>query len=200
MQQNLEPLDRDVIDAVHRDLLVRTELKPADLLFVFGTRHGVRQFLAVIEDLWRRGMFSIALVTGGPTAGDVRSEAAVLAEGMTAFGMSVDQIILEERATNTGENVVFSLPLIERRIGLAKVRSLIAVGKSFTSARYLMTLQRHWPSVEKMLAPVHYHPHAPEDWHRLAESRTKVLSEWRKLEAYTRAGFIAPWPDQSHGA
>jgi uncharacterized SAM-binding protein YcdF (DUF218 family) len=197
MPHDLPPLDRHIIDAVHRDLLVRTELKPADLLFVFGTRHGVGPFLAVIEDLWRKGLFARALVTEGATAGEARTEAKVLADGMMAFGVPEAQIILEERATNTGENVVYSLPLIESRIGLANVRSLIAVGKYFTSARYLMTLQRHWPSVEKMLAPVHYHSHPPEDWHRLAESRAKVLREWRKLEVYTREGFITPWPDRA---
>lgn len=159
MPPKLPPLANEVIEAVHRDLLIRTELKPADLLFVFGTRHGVPEFLSVIEDLWRRGMFSTVLVTGGATPGGPRTEAAVLADGMSAFGLPADRVILEEQATNTGENVVFSLPLLERRLGLRNVRTLIAVGKYYTSARYLMTLQRHWPAVEKMLAPVHYHAH-----------------------------------------
>jgi uncharacterized SAM-binding protein YcdF (DUF218 family) len=194
MDQELEPLDPRLIEAIYRELLITTELRRADLLFVFGTRHGLPEFLAVIEDLWRRNLFSMALVTGGLTSGDARTEAEVLAEGMTAIGIPQAQIMLEERATNTGENVVFSLPVIDRCLGLKNVRSLIAVGKYFTSARYLMTLQRHWPLVEKMLAPVHYHLHAREDWPFEAESRTKVLSEWRKLAAYERAGFIAPWP------
>jgi uncharacterized SAM-binding protein YcdF (DUF218 family) len=194
MDQEPEPLDPSTIEAVHRELLITTDLKRADLLFVFGIRHGVPEFLAVIEELWRRGLFSTALVTGGLTSGNERTEAEVLAEGMIAIGIPQARIMLEERATNTGENVVFSLPIIDRYLGLHNIRSLIAVGKYFTSARYLMTLQRHWPSVEKMLAPVHYHRHAPEDWPLEAESRAKVLREWRKLAAYEQAGFIAPWP------
>jgi uncharacterized SAM-binding protein YcdF (DUF218 family) len=196
MDQGLEPLESDVIAAVHRELLIDTDLKPADLLFVFGTRHGVPQFLAVIEDLWRNELFKCALVTGGPTLGEQRTEAAVLADGMIAMGIPLSCILLEERATNTGENVTFSLPIIDARLGLDNVRSLIAVGKYFTSARYLMTLQRHWPRVEKMLAPVHYHDHAPADWHAHAQSRAKVMSEWRKIAAYQAAGFISPWPAQ----
>jgi uncharacterized SAM-binding protein YcdF (DUF218 family) len=192
----LEPLDPSVIAAVHWDLLITTELRPANLLFVFGTRHGVPEFLAAIEDLWRRDMFSYALVTGGPTLDDPRSEAKVLRDGMVAFGVPRDRILLEDRATNTGENVSLSLPIIDARLGLENVRSLIAVGKYFTSARYLMTLQRHWPGVDKMLMPVHFHPHPPERWHAYPESRTKVLAEWEKLAAYERAGLIAPWPDR----
>jgi uncharacterized SAM-binding protein YcdF (DUF218 family) len=194
MDDRLEPLDPRVIEAVHRELLVSTDLRPADLLFVFGTRHGLPQFFAVIEDLLRKRMFTWALVTGGPMSGEPKTEAAILAEGMVAMGVPQYRILLEERATNTGENVTFSLPIIERRLGLDNVRSLIAVGKYFSSARYLMTLQRHWPAVEKMLAPVHYHEHDPADWHVHAESRAKVLGEWRKIAAYQEAGFISPWP------
>jgi uncharacterized SAM-binding protein YcdF (DUF218 family) len=196
MDDSLEPLDPRVIEAVHRELLISTDLKPADLLFVFGTRHGAPQFLAVIEDLWRKGMFRWALVTGGPTLGDPKTEAAVLADGLVAMGVPHDRILLEERARNTGENVTLSLPIIEQRLGLNSVGSLIAVGKYFTSARYLMTLQRHWPAAEKMLAPVHYHEHDAADWHLHAESRAKVLGEWRKLAAYREAGYISPWPPQ----
>lgn len=187
-------LDPSVIEHVQRELLVTTELKPADLLFVFGTRHGLPEFLAVIEDLWRRDMFSYALVTGGATLGDPATEAKVLRDGMVAFGVDPDRIMLEERATNTGENVTLSLPIIDMTLGLENVRSLIAVGKLFTSARYLMTLERYWPDVEKMLAPVHVDRHPPQEWHAHAESREKVLAEWGKLEAYKNAGMIAPWP------
>jgi uncharacterized SAM-binding protein YcdF (DUF218 family) len=196
MDEAPEPLESHVIAAVQGELLIGTDLKPADLLFVFGTRHGVPQFLTVIEDLWRNGLFKYVLVTGGPTLGEQRTEAAVLADGMIAMGIPLNSILMEERAINTGENVTFSLPIIDARLGLDNVRSLIAVGKYYTSARYLMTLQRHWPSVEKMLAPVHYHDHAPADWHAHARSRAKVMSEWRKIAAYQAAGFISPWPAQ----
>lgn len=184
----------DVIAAVERDLLIETPLEPADLLFVFGTRHGVSEFLQVIEALWRRELFRFALITGGATRGEAQTEAMVLGDGMAAFGFPRERLILEEAATNTGENVTFSLPLIEQRLGLANVKSLIAVGKYYTSARYLMTLQRHWPQVGKMMAPVHFHPHPRSAWHSDPASREKVLSEWKKLAPYTEAGFIAPWP------
>jgi len=50
----------------------------------------------------------------------------------------------ERRATNTGENVVLSLPIIERQLGLNNVRSVICLGNFWTSRRYPMTLHRHW--------------------------------------------------------
>lgn len=190
----MEPLPLDVIAAVERELLVETPLKRADLLFVFGTRHSVPEFLRVIEELWERELFRFALITGGPTRGERATEARVLADGMVAFGFPPERLLLEERASNTGENVIFSLPLIEERLGLTNVKSLIAVGKYYTSGRYLMTLERHWPNVEKMLATVHYNRHPRRDWHADPGSREKVLLEWRKLQQYLAADFIAPLP------
>ena len=196
MTQDLCALSPDIIRAIERDLLIETPLAPADLLFVFGTHVGVAEFLEVIEGLWHRRLFNWVLVTGGVMGDDPRSEAEILAEGMLAMGVPAERVILEETATNTGENVIFSLPLIDQHLGLGNVGSLIAVGKYYSSARYLMTLERHWPEVKKMLASVHLHPHPREDWPHHEATRAKVLAEWRKLETYKRFGFIAPLPFQ----
>ena len=55
---------------------------------------------------------------------------------------------------NTGENVIFSLPVIDAALGLANIRSVICLGNTWTARRYPMTLHRHWPEVEKMLVTV----------------------------------------------
>jgi len=47
-------------------------------------------------------------------------------------------------STNTGENVIFSLPILEAAIGLKNIRSVICLGNTWTARRYPMTLQRHW--------------------------------------------------------
>lgn len=199
MTQDVRTLSPETIAAIERDLLIETPLAPADLLFVFGTHIGVPEFLEVIEGLWQRRLFNWVLVSGGVTGNESRTEAEILAEGMIALGVPPERIILEEAATNTGENVIYSLPIIDRHLGLSNVSSLIAVGKYYSSARYLMTLERHWPTVTKMLAPVHFHPHPREDWPHHPLTRQKVLSEWRKLEAYQKAGFIAPWRPRKRG-
>jgi len=127
------------------------------------------------------------------TPGDDRTEAEVIATAMLARGIPADIVLTEDGATNTGENVVLSLPILEARIGLRNIDSVIALGKHCTSIRYLMTLERHWPDVRKTLAPVNYYGHPSEDWHRHPASRARVLSEWRKIGPYKEAGFIVDW-------
>ena len=49
--------------------LIETPLRPADLLFVFGTREDVDERVDEACRLWREGYFRWAIVSGGVTAG-----------------------------------------------------------------------------------------------------------------------------------
>ena len=184
----------DLVREINARLLVQTALKPADLLFVFGTREGVDEFIDAIVKLWRDGFCRHILISGGPTWNNADAEAFVLQRGIVQAGVPDDAVLLEPRATNTGENVIFSLPIIDARIGLKNICSVIALGKVCTSVRYLMTLQRHWPEVKKMLFAVNYFGHPIERWPQHAVTRARILREWHKLKPYKQAGFIADWP------
>ena len=184
----------DLVRAINTRHLVQTPLKPADLLFVFGTREGVDEFVEAIVKLWRDGYCRHILISGGPTWSNPDTEAFVLRRALLQAGVPDAAILIEPRATNTGENVIFSLPIIERRIGLRNIRSVIALGKVCTSVRYLMTLQRHWPEVEKMLVAVNYFGHPIAQWPEHAAARERIMREWHKLAPYKAAGFIADWP------
>jgi uncharacterized SAM-binding protein YcdF (DUF218 family) len=187
------PSDQEIaeINAKH---LIKTPLKPADLLFVFGTRAKVAQRIDEAYRLWREGYFKSAIVSGGVTPGSHRSECEIIKAGMVSRGVPPDLILEEHRATNTGENVTFSLPIIDAALGLANLKSVICMGSICTSRRYLMTLHRHWPEVEKMLIAVNYFDSSAENWHTDPIFRAKVLAEWDKIEPYKAKGYIVEWP------
>lgn len=187
------PTDAEIgeINATH---LIDTPLHPADLLFVFGTR--VDEVLRAEEAgrLWHGGLFRCAIVSGGVTPGEARSECAVIKAEMVRRGIPADRILEEHRATNTGENVTFSLPIIDAALGLANVKSVICLGNTWTGRRYAMTLHRHWPDVEKMLVTVDSFATPRALWHTDPEFRRHVLREWDKIAPYKARGFIAEWP------
>ncbi len=187
-------ISNDLVREINARHLVQTGLKPADLLFVFGTREGVDEFVDATVKLWRDGFCRHIVISGGPTWNNADAEAFVLQRRIIAAGVPREIILLESRATNNGENVIFSLPIIDEHIGLKRIGSVIALGKVCTSVRYLMTLQRHWPEVEKMLSAVNYFGHPVEQWPQHEVMRARILREWRKLEPYKQAGFIADWP------
>ena len=139
-------------------------------------------------------MFRWSIVSGGVTPGSNLSECAILRDAMIARGIPAEKILNEDRAMNTGENVIFSLPVIDAALGRKNVRSVICLGNTWTARRYAMTLQRHWPDVEKMMVTVDSFAAPRALWHTDPEFSRRVLSEWDKIEPYMAKGFIAAWP------
>jgi uncharacterized SAM-binding protein YcdF (DUF218 family) len=181
------------INAKH---LISTPIKPADLLFMFGTREDVARRVDEAIRLWRGGYFRWSIVSGGVTPGSIRSECQIIKAAMMARGIPSERILEEHRAMNTGENVIFSLPVIDAALGLKNIRSVICLGNTWTARRYPMTLQRHWPEVEKMLVTVDSFATPRALWHTNPDFRIRVLAEWDKIEPYKAKGFIAEWPVQ----
>ena len=174
--------------------LIRTPLEPADLLFVFGTREDVAARVAEAFRLWREGFFRWGIVSGGITPGAEVSECEIIKAAMVARGIPGETILEEHRAMNTGENVIFSLPIIDAALGLRNIRSVICLGSTWTARRYPMTLHRHWPEVEKMLVTVDSFATPRSQWHTDPEFCRRMLREWDKIEPYKAKGFIAEWP------
>jgi uncharacterized SAM-binding protein YcdF (DUF218 family) len=57
-------------------------------------------------ELWRRGGAPRVVVSGGVTRGAVRSEAAVMADGLVALGVPRQAILVEEQSLTTAENAI----------------------------------------------------------------------------------------------
>ena len=182
------------IAAINAEHLIITPLKPADLLFVFGTRADVDERVDEAVRLWREGYFRWSIVSGGITPGADRSECDIISDAMVARGIPAEIILRENRAMNTGENVIFSMPIIDAALGIANIRRVICLGNSWTARRYPMTLQQHWPEVEKMLVMVDGFSTPRSQWHTDPEFRRRMLTEWDKIEPYKAKGFIAEWP------
>ena len=185
--------DEAEIAEINARHLISTPIKPADLLFVFGTREDVARRVDEACRLWREGFFRWSIVSGGITPGSKLSECEIIKSAMVGRGIPSERILEEHRATNTGENVIFSLPVIDAALGLG-VRSVICLGNTWTARRYPMTLHRHWPEVEKMLVTVDGFATPRALWHTDPVFRMRVLAEWDKIEPYKAKGFVAEWP------
>jgi len=117
----------------------------------------------------------------------------VIGAHLLDLGVARDAILIEDRATHTGENVTFSLPIL-RDAGLADGLRVVCIGLFCTGRRYAMTLHRHWPRSQKSCFAVEYGPVRRGAWHAHDAARARVLGEVAKVPAYLAAGFIADWP------
>lgn len=60
---------------------------------------------------------AVCIVSGGQGPGEVITEAQCMYNTLTAMGIRSDRIIQEDKASNTQENIAFSMDLIEARTG-----------------------------------------------------------------------------------
>jgi uncharacterized SAM-binding protein YcdF (DUF218 family) len=66
-------------------------------------------------ELYKKGLAPKVIVSGGVDRGEQRSEAEVMAELATHFGVPDENIILEDQSTSTFENILFSKKIIEEK-------------------------------------------------------------------------------------
>lgn len=132
-----------LVDTIYADA---PGLRPADLIFVFGTR--LDEPARIAAELFHRRLAPLVLVTGGSARQPDRlNEAEHHRDLLLAGAVPGDCVIVENRSSSTYENVVFALPLLERRC--PNPRSVIAVVKK-NHRRALITLAQHVRSIERI--------------------------------------------------
>lgn len=178
------------LKAVGKYMLVETKLGVADLCIVFGNPHA-DHLAAHAAKLYHQGYVKTIVVTGKPATDDGRPEAIRMRDVLVQKGVPASAILVEDKATNSGENVVNTIQLLKDKGLFDKVNSIIAVGHVHAARRFLMTLEKHWPQPLKMFTTDNCFGAPREDWHKDAQFRAAVLSEYDKIPDYKTKGFIA---------
>lgn len=138
-------VDRDA-KIIWEYMLMHHELKSADAIFTLGSND-----LRVAEraaELYQLGLAPHVIFSGGNGKGSqfIRAEAEEFADVALKHGVPPDKILKETRASNTGENILFTKALLAQR-GIL-VRSLIAVQKPYMERRTFATVKKQWPEVD----------------------------------------------------
>lgn len=127
------------------------EPQKSDIIFGLGS-HDIRTAERAAE-LWLQGFAPIIVFSGNEGVGRDISGFAGIPEAVhfknraVHLGVPEEVIIVESRATNTGENIRFTHELL-----LAKQithKSIIAVQKPYMERRTFATIMKQWPEVPK---------------------------------------------------
>jgi uncharacterized SAM-binding protein YcdF (DUF218 family) len=162
----------------------------ADLLFVVGSKWITSAHLAA--DLYRRNIAPYVVLTGGDNRYTGENEANAHCSILLEAGVPADRMIVENRSTNTLENVTFALPLIEPVIPLASIKTVLVVVKWMHSRRAVMTLKKHMPR------GIRYYVHTFEpngvtrdNWHLNPRAESaNVLKNWERIPQYLEWGHL----------
>ena len=172
---------------------VHQALEKADAIIVLGSHdtrvaeRGARLFLAGWAPLL---VFSGGL--GALTRGMwSRPEAEVFADVAAGLGVPRERILMESRATNTGENVDFSRALLAEN-GIHPKKA-IAVQKPYMERRTLATFARRWPELGVVVTspPIAFDAY-PTGRIRKDDVIHIMVGDLQRLIVYARRGWSAP--------
>lgn len=101
-------------------------------------------------DLYHAGMFPVVVFTGDTSAATKkrfpRGEAIHYREHALSLGVPDEAILLEPKATNTGQNIGFSREVLENA-GIA-VTTVLLISMPYMQRRAYATCRKLWPEVE----------------------------------------------------
>ena len=163
---------------------------PADCLFVFGGSHPARVSAAVA--LFNAGIAPYILFSGGTRWGwRLPAEAIAMRGAAQAMGVPGERILVECESNNTKENVLASLLVLDRALGLHRIRHLLAVSAPYHMRRSMLTLRTYMPPwITHIWCPANDHPIRPGTWWLTPESEQIVLTELRHLVNYVCEGQL----------
>lgn len=192
----VEDLSPEEIERVTQTVFVAPGSQPVDLLFIFGTSTIDSDALESVARDYQKGRFPKVMVTG--LSGRLYSEtgkpvAHIMRDELIARGVPSEIILVQDRSTNTLEDVAFSLDVLEKYSIFPKRIAFLC--KAHHSGRCLRTLRKFFRS--QILSPVTYLAEyegvkiAKEDWYQHEVSRGRVYGEYLRIIEYSRRGDIA---------
>ena len=183
------------LNFISSKMLPKTQIKPADLLIVFGTTYGVDLFIENIVSLYQKGFCKYILCTGGNVAmygTKTAAESVIIRDLLVENGVPADKILMETDSKNTGENLQFSIPILTEKFGkIDNIKSIIGVGKIHATLRFLMTMCKYFPVAEKMFFPINVFGCDENLWYLHDKFYSKLMAEVSKVNDYLERGYIA---------
>ena len=189
-------LQPEEIGRITQTVFVTPDYQPADLLFVFGTSTIDSDTLESVTCDCQQGRFPKIIVTG--LSGRLYSEtgkpvAHIMRDELIARCVPSDLILVQDKSTNTLEDVDFSLDVLEKHH--ISPKSIAFLCKAHHSGRCLRTLRKFFPS--QNLSAITYVAEydgvkiSKEDWYQHEVSRGRVYGEYLRIIEYTKRGDIA---------
>lgn len=175
----------------------------ADCIVGFGCYN--EEIALRAAELYHAGLAPRILFTGGLGRNTremwTQSEAERFAAIAAGAGVPEADILLENKSTNTGENILFTKAKFEE-LGM-DVKKLICIHKPFMERRLHAALGVYWPEVEVMMTSPRV---TIEEYIRLSTAQgleekrviEVLVGDFQRIEVYARLGYQLPQEIPDH--
>jgi len=172
-------------------------LQKADCIVGFGCYN--EEIALRAAELYHAGYAPKVLFTGGLGRNTkemwTRSEAERFAAIALEAGVPETDIILENKSTNTGENITFTKAKFEE-LGM-DIQKLICIHKPFMERRLYAALGVYWPEMDVVMTSPQV---SIEEYIRLSTAQgleekrviEVLVGDFQRIEVYARLGYQLP--------
>ena len=172
---------------------VNHHLEKSDCILVLGS-HDTRVAVRAAE-LWLQGWAPLVIFSGGLgrlTEGIwTETEADKFARIAIEMGVPEDAILIENKSTNTGENILFTQELLKKN-GLDP-QSFIVVQKPYMERRSYATFKKYWPSKKLIVTSpqIAFSDYATDEI-SLDRVIHIMIGDLQRIKLYAEKGFQIP--------
>lgn len=179
------------IQAISDFLFLPANPKKADLMFVFG--HSYLSVIDEVKKLYDKKHSNRILITGHSKGKLKDNEAERFLKRGLGLGIPKKVFLLEKKATNTKENILFSKSIIEKKIGFNNIKTILFVCKAFHARRVLMTAKKFFPiNIKFCFYPVIDKRNIRKNnWWKNNIAKIRVLEEVERIAKYTLKGDLS---------
>ena len=190
---------REALSVIWKWMKLDMPVEKADCIVGFGC---INDDIAIrAAELYREGYAPRILFSGGLGRNTKSrwscSEAERYRDIALELGVPEDVILIENRSTNTGENILFSREILSAE-SLADKR-LLCVHKPFMERRVWAAMKNYWPEADFTMTSPRL---SMEEYieHTMAQGMTEkavidvIVGDVQRMEIYAEKGFQIPQP------
>lgn len=174
-------------------------LERSDCILVLGS-HDLRVAERGAE-VYLQGLAPVLIFSGGlgNVTKDIWTETEADKFSAIALhkGVPAEAILIENRSTNTGENILFTQQLLKER--KLDPHSFIVVQKPYMERRSYATFKKHWPEKElQVTSPQIAFDDYPTEEIPLEKVINIMVGDLQRIKVYPQKGFQIPMdiPDE----
>lgn len=182
---------KSTIQAITDLIFINDKPQKADLVFVLGNRDLAGVEIAV--DLYKQKLVPKILISGGIHKVDLtKTECELMTAHAVSLGVPKNDILQEDKATNTLENFTNTINLVDKEIGWKNTKTVILTGKSFHGRRAIMTAKKNWPKgINYLFIPfVDIRNIKSDSWWKNEHAKNRVLGELERIGKYAAKGDL----------
>ena len=187
---------RNNIDDITKFIFIEDEPQKSDIIFIPGSSNWVlaetaaslykegkaNKILPSGMYFYKIGRFLNERVTDERYKGNFMTEAEFLSSVLVKNGVADKDIIIEEKATNTYENAIFSKDLLKEN-DLTITKAIICP-QAFHARRAFMTYSHLFPDTEFYVVPTDTQGITADNWYKTERGIQVVLGELKKCGEY----------------